>query len=145
MVYLGGGDGHLYALNKDSGEMVWKFASGDVVHASPVIYKDRVYFGGFDGHMYALGKDDGALSWKFRTVGASYFPKGEIQQGALVEFEGNIYFGTSDAHLFYSMNKTSGSFKPRTASEIIIPCTTKKAGSKRDSFSMGLTSNPRST
>lgn len=147
-VFWGSGDGHVYALDAATGELQWKYDTGDVVHASPVVYKNRVYIGGFDGHMYALDKNDGALVWKFKTVGATYFPKGEIQKAALVEddvvyfgsrdyniyaldantgrgkwnlkqpqgwiiatpteYEGNVYFGTSDAHIFYSMNKTSG-------------------------------------
>lgn len=147
-VYWGSGDGHLYALDAATGELRWKYDTGDIVHASPVVYKDKVYIGGFDGHMYALAKDDGALAWKFKTVGATYFPKGEIQKAALVEgdtvyfgsrdyniyaldantgrgkwnlkqpqgwiiatpveYGGNIYFGTSDAHIFYSMNKQTG-------------------------------------
>jgi outer membrane protein assembly factor BamB len=147
-VYWGSGDGHLYVVDAISGELQWKFDTGDIVHASPVLDKDKVYFGGFDGHMYALDKENGELAWKFKTIGAAYFPKGEIQKAALVEdgvvyfgsrdyniyaldantgrgrwnlkqprgwiiatpieHKGNIYFGTSDAHIFYSMDKNSG-------------------------------------
>jgi outer membrane protein assembly factor BamB len=147
-VYWGSGDGHLYAVDAASGELRWKYDTGDIVHASPVIYEDKVYFGGFDGRMHAVGKKDGVPAWTFKTVGATYFPKGEIQKAALVqdgvvyfgsrdyniyaldaetgrgewnlkdpngwiiatpvEYEGNVYFGTSDAHLFYSMDKKSG-------------------------------------
>jgi len=147
-VYWGSGDGHLYAVDAASGDLRWKYDTGDIVHASPVIYGDKVYIGGFDGRMYAVDKDDGALAWRFSTVGAAYFPKGEIQKAALVEdgvvyfgsrdyniyaldaetgrgkwnlkqpsgwiiatpleYAGNVYFGTSDAHLFYSMDKNSG-------------------------------------
>lgn len=147
-VFWGSGDGHLYAIHASSGELRWKFDTGDIVHASPVLDEQKVYFGGFDGHMYALNKEDGRLVWKFKTVGAAYFPKGEIQKAALiddgviyfgsrdyniyaldantgrgkwnlkqpqgwiiatpVEYMGNIFFGTSDAHIFYSMDKNSG-------------------------------------
>ena len=147
-LYWGSGDGHLYVVDASSGDLLWKYDSGDIVHASPVVYKDKVYFGGFDGHMYALDKTTGSLAWKFKTVGATYFPKGEIQKAALIkddvvyfgsrdyniyaldantgrgrwnlkqpqgwitatpiEYKGNIYFGTSDAHVFYSVEKNSG-------------------------------------
>jgi outer membrane protein assembly factor BamB len=56
-------DGHLYALNKDSGEMVWKFASGgektyglwDYYLSSPAVESNRVYWGSGDGHLYSVG------------------------------------------------------------------------------------------
>src|SRR5205085_1356816 len=36
-VYFGSGDGNLYSLDANSGELRWKFKTGDVVHASPAI------------------------------------------------------------------------------------------------------------
>ena len=36
-VYFGSGDGHLYALDAASGELRWKFKTGDVVHSSPAL------------------------------------------------------------------------------------------------------------
>jgi outer membrane protein assembly factor BamB len=37
MVYFGSGDGNLYALDSATGELRWKFKTGDVVHASPAL------------------------------------------------------------------------------------------------------------
>ena len=105
-VYWGSGDGHLYAVDAASGELDWKYDTGDVVHASPVVYQDKVYFGGFDGHMYALARDNGSLVWKFKTVGASYFPKGEIQMAALVQ-DDVVYFGSRDYNL-YALDANTG-------------------------------------
>jgi hypothetical protein len=39
-VYFGSGDGHVYAIDAASGELKWKFTTGDVVHASPA-YADE--------------------------------------------------------------------------------------------------------
>jgi outer membrane protein assembly factor BamB len=105
-VYWGSGDGHLYSIDASSGKLQWKYDAGDVVHASPTLDSEKVYFGGFDGHMYALNKEDGALVWKFKTVGASYFPKGEIQKAALVN-EGVVYFGSRDYNL-YALDANTG-------------------------------------
>lgn len=105
-VFWGSGDGHVYALDAATGKLHWKFNTGDIVHASPVLYKDKVYIGGFDGHMYALGKDDGTLAWKFKTVGATYFPKGEIQKAALVE-DDVVYFGSRDYNI-YALDANTG-------------------------------------
>jgi len=105
-VYWGSGDGHLYAVDAATGDLRWKYDTGDIVHASPVIDEDKVYFGGFDGRMYAVAKDDGALAWVFRTVGATYFPKGEIQKAALVE-DGVVYFGSRDYNI-YALDAETG-------------------------------------
>jgi outer membrane protein assembly factor BamB len=34
------GDGNLYSLDANSGELRWKFKTGDVVQASPAIVKE---------------------------------------------------------------------------------------------------------
>ena len=105
-VYWGSGDGHLYAVDAASGVLQWKYDTGDIVHASPTLDQEKIYFGGFDGHMYALDKDNGALAWKFRTVGAAYFPKGEIQKAALVK-DGVVYFGSRDYNI-YALDANTG-------------------------------------
>lgn len=106
IVCWGSGDGHLYALAWDTGVPVWKFKTGDVVHASPVVMNGRVYVGSFDGFLYALRADTGALVWRFRTVGARYFPKGEIQKAALVD-GGAVYFGSRDYNI-YALDTLTG-------------------------------------
>ncbi|MFC1776435.1 PQQ-binding-like beta-propeller repeat protein [Pseudomonadota bacterium] len=106
LVYWGSGDGHVYAVDAGSGKLKWKYDTGDIVHASPVVYKDKVFIGGFDGHMYALNKDDGSLIWKFKTVGASYFPKGEIQRAALID-DDVVYFGSRDYNM-YALDANTG-------------------------------------
>ncbi len=106
LVYWGSGDGHLYSIDATNGNLKWKYDTGDIVHASPVVYKDKVFIGGFDGYMYALNKDDGSLIWKFKTVGASYFPKGEIQRAALID-DDVVYFGSRDYNI-YALNANTG-------------------------------------
>jgi outer membrane protein assembly factor BamB len=62
VVYFGSGDNHVYALDAQSGELKWKFKTGDVVHASPAVSGGVVYIGSWDRNLYALdaktGRDD---------------------------------------------------------------------------------------
>jgi len=105
-IYWGCGDGNVYAVKVSSGELKWKFKTDDVVHASPVIYKDNVYIGSFDGNLYCIQKDTGSLVWKFKTIGATYFPKGEIQRAALIA-EDVVYFGSRDYNI-YAVDANTG-------------------------------------
>ena len=53
-VYVGCDDGHLYALDFESGKKKWSFKTEDMVESSPLVHDDRVYFGSSDGFVYAL-------------------------------------------------------------------------------------------
>ena len=66
-VYVGCDDGHLYALDFESGKKKWSFKTEDMVESSPLVHDGRVYFGSSDGFVYALTAKDGKLLWKFET------------------------------------------------------------------------------
>ena len=105
-VYWGSGDGHLYAINSQTGSVEWKYKTDNVLHATPIFYKNAVLIGGFDGYFYSINKDKGTLNWKFKTIGARYFPKGEIQRAATID-NGIVYFGSRDYNL-YALNAETG-------------------------------------
>ncbi|NLG51686.1 MAG: PQQ-like beta-propeller repeat protein, partial [Chloroflexi bacterium] len=62
-LYAGNRDGHLYALNAATGELLWKFKTDGPILFS-CAYKDGVlYFASNDSHAYAVSTD-GRLIWK---------------------------------------------------------------------------------
>jgi outer membrane protein assembly factor BamB len=63
IVYVGSGDGHLYAVDAESGQRVWRFAAGDKVRVGAVLAGDRVVFGSLDGKVYALDAKRGEQAW----------------------------------------------------------------------------------
>jgi outer membrane protein assembly factor BamB len=67
VVFVGSAEGHLDALEEQTGRRRWRFTTGDSVTSTPVIRDGAVYFGSFDGHVYALEADDGRLRWKYDT------------------------------------------------------------------------------
>ena len=54
-VYVGSGDGHVYALDPANGNELWSFETGNWVESSPALGADgTVYVGSGDGHVYAI-------------------------------------------------------------------------------------------
>lgn len=86
-VYIGGGDGHLFALDKETGEEVWKFGTANMVLSSPAIDSDgTIYVGSYDGKLYAVNPD-GSEKWNFTSDGA-------IFSSPAISQDGTIYFGS---------------------------------------------------
>mgnify|MGYP002784067942 CR=1 FL=1 len=98
-LFVGSGDGRVYALDAQTGRALWNFATNDIVHATPVADGSRVFVSSFDGHLYTLDRRDGRLLWRFKSVGHRYFPKGEMQ-GAPVLGNGLVYAGSRDYNLY---------------------------------------------
>jgi eukaryotic-like serine/threonine-protein kinase len=106
-VYLGSGDGNVYALDADSGALRWKFHTGNVVHASPAVANDTVYIGSWDSFFYALDANTGALRWRFKTgEDPKIFNQVGIQSSAVIA-DGLVYFGCRDSQL-YALDAASG-------------------------------------
>ncbi|MEO8663160.1 MAG: PQQ-binding-like beta-propeller repeat protein, partial [Bryobacteraceae bacterium] len=64
-VYFGSGDGNVYSLDAASGQLRWKFQTGDVVHASPAFAGGTVFFGSWDSYFYAVDAETGKQKWRF--------------------------------------------------------------------------------
>lgn len=105
IIYFGSGDHHIYAVNAQSGKLVWKYKTGQVVHTNPVISGNRLFIGSFDGWFYCLDKRTGMLSWKFKSVGQRYFPKGEFNGSAAV-YGNTVFVGARDFNL-YALDTTA--------------------------------------
>ncbi|MBR8535341.1 PQQ-binding-like beta-propeller repeat protein [Carboxylicivirga sediminis] len=106
IVYIGSGDQHIYTLNAENGELVWKYRTGGVVHASAVIHDEKVLIGSFDGCFYAIDGHSGEVVWTFKTVGDRYFPNGAIQKAACI-YRDKVIFGSRDYNV-YALDVISG-------------------------------------
>lgn len=109
-VYFGSGDGNVYALDATTGELKWKFKTGDVVHASPAIADGMVFIGSWDSYFYALDAATGAEKWRFKTgEDAAIHNQVGIQSSAAV-VDGTVFFGCRDSHL-YALDEFTGRMK----------------------------------
>lgn len=109
-VYFGSGDGHVYALDAATGELRWKFKTGDVVHASPAIANGLVYIGSWDSFFYALDAATGAQRWRFEAGHDPELHNQEGIQGSAALMDGVVYFGARDATL-YALDAATGAKK----------------------------------
>jgi outer membrane protein assembly factor BamB len=62
-VYVASRDKHLYALDRKTGREVWRVAAGDIMTATPALYRDLVVFAAYDGKVQAVSAGDGAPRW----------------------------------------------------------------------------------
>jgi outer membrane protein assembly factor BamB len=109
-VYIGSGDGDVYALDAASGALRWKFRTGDVVHASPAIANGLVYVGSWDSNFYAIDAKNGRERWRFKT-GEDHEIANQvgIQSSAIIA-DGLVYFGCRDSNL-YALDAATGAKK----------------------------------
>ena len=98
-VFFGSGDGHLYALNAITGELRWKFKTGDVVHASPAYADGVLYVGSWDAKLYAVDAATGRELWQYQAgVDPLLHNQVGFQSSAAVA-DGVVYVGGRDSKL----------------------------------------------
>jgi outer membrane protein assembly factor BamB len=55
VLYVGSGDGNVYALNAGTGEKLWSYATDGQVSAAPTVADGKVFIGSSNGNIYVLG------------------------------------------------------------------------------------------
>ena len=110
IVYFGSGDDNLYAIDAGSGELRWKFATGDVVHASPAYADGVVYFGSWDSYFYAVDAITGKEKWRLHTGEDAMVHNQVGFQSSPAVVNGVVYTGCRDSNL-YAIEAASGKEK----------------------------------
>ena len=98
-LYIGSTDKNLYALNANTGTLVWKYTMGQQILSSPAVINGVVYVGSLDNNLYALDAATGALLWKYAAGG------GIASSPAIVN--GVVYVGCRDKDI-YALNAANG-------------------------------------
>ena len=100
VVYVGGGDGDLIALDLESGMLRWKYATGNLIgESSPAVGPDTVYIGDLGGIVHAVDTSDGAGRWTFET--------GSEIKSSPVLVNDIVLIGSYDGHL-YALDARTG-------------------------------------
>ncbi|MGB8310541.1 MAG: PQQ-binding-like beta-propeller repeat protein [Halobacteriota archaeon] len=111
IVYIGGGGHNVYALNADTGNLVWNYTTGFDVYSSPAVANGIVYVGScgtaLNHSVYALDARTGTEIWIY-TTGDSVTPPalaGGVTSPAVAN--GIVYVG-SDYTKVYALNANTG-------------------------------------
>lgn len=67
VVYVGSGDGGLYALDLASGARHWRYEAGSAVSSSPAVGGGLVYATARDGSIFAVDVASGSRRWRLTT------------------------------------------------------------------------------
>lgn len=66
-LFVGSGDGHLYALERATGRTVWRFDAGSPVHSSPALAGGLVIAATLGGRVFAVDQAAGRVRWSMQT------------------------------------------------------------------------------
>ena len=69
-LYVGSGDGVLYAIDRRAGRVVWRFQAGGPVDASPAVAGGLVVAATSGGRIFAVDQTTGRLRWSMTTGAA---------------------------------------------------------------------------
>jgi outer membrane protein assembly factor BamB len=64
-VYLPSSDHSVYAIDLDTRQVRWTFATQNWVWATPLIAEERIYIASMDHNLYAVDKASGTQIWQF--------------------------------------------------------------------------------
>ncbi len=84
-LYVGDYRGVISCIDALHGNLIWRFATGAQILATPVVTAGWVYIGSGDGNFYALDTQTGRPAWRYAT--------GEIRASASLA-NGHLYVGS---------------------------------------------------
>ncbi|HSP44498.1 MAG TPA: PQQ-binding-like beta-propeller repeat protein, partial [Chthoniobacterales bacterium] len=116
-VFFGSGDGNLYALDALTGELKWKFKTGDVIHASPAYADGAIYVGSWDSYFYAVDAATGKEKWRFHGGEDPLIHNQVGFQSSAAVVDGVVYVGCRDSNL-YALEAATGKEKWRFNNEL---------------------------
>lgn len=124
VVYVGSGDGHVYALDRESGAERWRAKAAGAVDAAPAVAEGRVFIGDRAGVFHAFDAATGDELWTFRERMPVPFPwgheSGDIYRSSATIADGMVLFGGTDGFV-YALDPATGRPRWRTELQARIP------------------------
>ena len=89
----------IVAVNRENGQILWRFPVVGGVEGGAAVIKDKVFFGGNDGYFYSVSVSTGLMLWKTPA-------RAETLSAPVVE-DGLVYFLTGN-NVLYALDATDG-------------------------------------
>jgi outer membrane protein assembly factor BamB len=65
VVYVGGFDRKVYAINANTGGKLWEFTDAQAGYdTNPIVVDNKVIMGNHDGYLYAVNTSNGSQAWR---------------------------------------------------------------------------------
>ena len=96
LVYFGGLDSVLYALDHTSGKQIWKFRTRGQIRSTILVNGAVLYLNGGDGSLYSLDKKTGKVKWTFTGKGERKYDFADYHQSSPVLYNNTLYFGSGN-------------------------------------------------
>jgi len=122
LIFLGDNNGLVKAIDANTGQLKWTYATAGPIMQPPTIWKGRAYVGSGDGYIYALEAASGRLLWRFRAapverrimVYGSLSSTWPVHSGVLIE-DGVAYAAAGiidyDGTYVYALDAITGKIK----------------------------------
>jgi len=110
MVYIGSLDGNLYALDAETGSVVWTTKTGGPIESSPAFADGAVYFTSQEpssGMLYKIDASTGDVLWNLSLPYQFSFVGGTEMLGSPSVAVGMV-FASSNWGAYYAVNITTG-------------------------------------
>lgn len=115
-VFVGSGDGRLYALDVRTGARRWVYEAGGAIATTPAVSRGRVFFGTRGGTYVAAEAGSGQRIWSFHTGAALKLPwgheSGDYYVSSPVVVGGTVIFGGADG-VVYALDAATGEVRWR--------------------------------
>ena len=69
-IYIGNRDSHMYCLDKNTGDLLWKVNTGGRVDASPVVTSNGILVANMRGDLLLMDPGDGKVKWSYELGSA---------------------------------------------------------------------------
>lgn len=108
LLVVGNLDGHLYAVDKRTGELRWRWGEEGAkdrrgITSTVLEHDGALYFGANDGKVHAIQLSDQSSLWTFETGG-------EVNSSPIIDGSGTLYVGSRD-HKLYALDAKTGQKK----------------------------------
>jgi outer membrane protein assembly factor BamB len=106
-----GSDYYFYALDRQTGQELWRFKTGGGMASSPLLVDGVLYFGSEDEHLYAVDSQTGQELWRFKSEGIIF--SSPALAGGLIYFGSGCDCFPSEDEYLYAVDRQTGQEKWR--------------------------------